>query len=141
MASAPIIERVLAEVARLGLPRRRATTADELRRITELSRSALAPAFIAFHAAGAGGVAVLASDTPQQRHVTWFTPEELISRLEDDPVEGLVPFADDLMGNVFYLARSGPVADRVVVFDERHDELVDVAPSFLEFLARLEPRD
>ncbi len=72
------------------------------------------------------------------KDVIFMDVSEILSRLELVEGHGLVPFADDLWGNVFYLAL--PLG-RVLLFDDEEAELKPVAEDFRSLLQRLVRRE
>jgi hypothetical protein len=125
-------------MARLRMWPVRPATEPELARMERLSGTALPPSFRTFLsvAGGARCNCVLADGPAKGRDVIFFESAEILSRLEELPGKKIVPFADDLMGNVYFLTSAG-----VKQFDDADETFVDVAPSFEALLETLKVRE
>lgn len=80
---------------------------------------------------------VLGMDPEKGREVIFFSIDEILSRLEELQEYGLIPFADDLWGNVFYLRASSKEEINVVLFDDELESFIPIADNFFDFLDRL----
>jgi hypothetical protein len=80
------------------------------------------------------------SDELGTKDVIFFGIAEIERRLEELQGKRLLPFADDLWGNVFYLDARGGGEPSVVLFDDELEEFMPVEDTFAAFIGRLEMR-
>jgi len=123
---------------RLGLQPGGIATPSELDRIEKMSGATLPATFRTFLTTfgGARCNCVLADGPAKGQDVIFFEPPEILSRLEELPAQRIVPFADDLMGNVYYLTPKG-----VVQFDDAEESFAGVASGFEALLETLKVRE
>ena len=136
MANEPSFD-LQAHMRRLHMQPGPLATPADLSRIEHLAGFALPAPYRTFltTAGGARCNCILTQGPSADRDVIFFAPDQILSRLEDLSGQGLVPIADDLMGDVYYLARDG-----VKQFVDADQDFVDVAPSFEALLEQMEIR-